>query len=330
MATEQFSNNGLSSLNGAITSGASTLIVNAATSFPTIPQFRLLIDSELMLVTAVSGTTFTITRAIEGTVAAAHANGVAVYQSLTAGAIAGLGPGTRYNGVVPLYAWNCDDGGVGTTVTERVSAKNGTLGGSTSVDYLQGSTRLNPRGQLAVQLLGRTVAGGASSASGFAASSLTVPVGGISTAFTFMLDAGNTGTGVVYALALNANNRIEWDVNTSDQMFVYSSRSSTVLQTTPYSTARGVKHRWLVTYSASGSAGTLIIYCDGREVTRATDANAAVMAGALTAMAFGTQASVTGAITDAAVAGVVGDVVVYGSTLTAAQALADANGEFLL
>jgi hypothetical protein len=66
-----------STLSGAITSGATTLVVNSATGVPAV-NFRVCIDSELMLVTGVSGTTLTVTRGIGGTTAAAHSNGARV------------------------------------------------------------------------------------------------------------------------------------------------------------------------------------------------------------------------------------------------------------
>lgn len=85
--TEQFSNNASSTLNGTITSSQTTLIVNSATLFPSVPQFRILVDSEIMLVTGVAGTMFTVSRGVENTVQVSHTNGATVTQILTAGAI---------------------------------------------------------------------------------------------------------------------------------------------------------------------------------------------------------------------------------------------------
>jgi hypothetical protein len=65
--------------------------------FPTTGQFRIKIDAELMLVTAVSGTTFTVTRGIEGSTAASHANGATVTHILTAGAL-----GAQTSDTMPL------------------------------------------------------------------------------------------------------------------------------------------------------------------------------------------------------------------------------------
>lgn len=83
MPTEKYSNSAQTTLNGTITSGATTLVVTSATLFPTSPRFRILIDSEILLVTAVSGTTFTVTRGVESTTAAAHTTGATVTHVLT-------------------------------------------------------------------------------------------------------------------------------------------------------------------------------------------------------------------------------------------------------
>lgn len=87
---EQFANFASSTLNGTISSGALSLDVVMATSFPSSGNFRVLIDNELILVTGVSGTTFTVLRAQEGTSAASHTTGTAVTHIVTAGALSAL------------------------------------------------------------------------------------------------------------------------------------------------------------------------------------------------------------------------------------------------
>lgn len=64
-----------------------TFVVASAAEFPSTGTFRVLVDSELMIVTAVAGTSFTATRAQEGTGLAVHANGSLVTQVMT---LAGL------------------------------------------------------------------------------------------------------------------------------------------------------------------------------------------------------------------------------------------------
>jgi hypothetical protein len=83
---EYFANNAQTTLNANITSGQTTLAVTSASGFPAQGNFRILIDSELMIVTGVSGTTFTVTRGAEGTTAASHISTALVTQILTAGA----------------------------------------------------------------------------------------------------------------------------------------------------------------------------------------------------------------------------------------------------
>lgn len=89
---EQFSNSARTTLNGAINNSQTTLVVADASAFPSVPQFRIRIDNEIMKVTGVSGTTFTVVRAAEAvagtTLAATHADGALVQGILTAGAMA--------------------------------------------------------------------------------------------------------------------------------------------------------------------------------------------------------------------------------------------------
>lgn len=84
---EQFSNHAGTTLNGAINNSVTSLVVTSASGLPSIPQFRVKLEDELMTVTAISGTTLTVTRGVEGTSAASHANGVNVDHVLTADAI---------------------------------------------------------------------------------------------------------------------------------------------------------------------------------------------------------------------------------------------------
>lgn len=88
MATEQFSNSAITVLVGGIGAGDPTLVVATAGRFPPIGQFRLIIESEILLVTGVAGTTFTVLRGQEGTTAVPHANGTQVTHIVTAGALA--------------------------------------------------------------------------------------------------------------------------------------------------------------------------------------------------------------------------------------------------
>ncbi len=88
MAYERFANGGISSLAGAIGDSDLSLTVKSAIGFPTGGNFRIIVESEIMLVTDVQGKTFTVTRAQEGTAAASHVEDAAVFHVLTAGSLA--------------------------------------------------------------------------------------------------------------------------------------------------------------------------------------------------------------------------------------------------
>jgi hypothetical protein len=84
---ETWANGGSSTLNGAINNSVTSLVVTSASSFPSYPDFRIKIDSELLNVTAVSGTTFTVERGAEGTTPASHTDTTAVTHEVTAGSL---------------------------------------------------------------------------------------------------------------------------------------------------------------------------------------------------------------------------------------------------
>ena len=86
MANELFVNDPGTSLAAGCTAGATEIEVLNSSGYPASGNFRVKIDHELMLVTAVSGTTWTVTRGVESTTAMAHLSGAAVNHTLTAGA----------------------------------------------------------------------------------------------------------------------------------------------------------------------------------------------------------------------------------------------------
>ena len=59
-----------------------SITVNSATNFPpsATPNFQIQVDNEVMNVTGISGTTFTVTRGVGGTAIASHASGAVVLQ----------------------------------------------------------------------------------------------------------------------------------------------------------------------------------------------------------------------------------------------------------
>jgi hypothetical protein len=82
---ELFTNNAQAILSASIGGSDTTMTVADASAFPASGNFVLLIESELVLCTAVSGTTLTIVRGLEGTANVGHASGVRAYLILTAG-----------------------------------------------------------------------------------------------------------------------------------------------------------------------------------------------------------------------------------------------------
>ena len=87
---EQLSNAAVTTLASGINNSATTLSLTSATNFPTAGNFRILVESEIMKVTGVSGTTLTIVRGQEGTTAVSHSSGVAVAAVLTKSAVEAL------------------------------------------------------------------------------------------------------------------------------------------------------------------------------------------------------------------------------------------------
>lgn len=90
MAYEQYANTSQSTLSGAILIGAPNLAVTDPTSFSPSGNFRLIIGTEELLVTSVAGAVFTVTRAVEGSTAAAHADLAPVIHNVTAGSLHAL------------------------------------------------------------------------------------------------------------------------------------------------------------------------------------------------------------------------------------------------
>ncbi len=87
MALETQTNLASTTLNGGINNSTTTVVVTTGSVFPSTGNFRILIGSEIMLVTARSSNTLTVTRAQEGTSAASHSDLDPVYGSFTAGAL---------------------------------------------------------------------------------------------------------------------------------------------------------------------------------------------------------------------------------------------------
>ena len=87
MTTERFSNAASTTLASPLGAGDLSISVQGTVHFPIQPEFRIRVGQELMLVIGVAGTTWTVTRGIEGTNALPHAARTSVVGVLTAGAL---------------------------------------------------------------------------------------------------------------------------------------------------------------------------------------------------------------------------------------------------
>jgi hypothetical protein len=74
----------------------STINLTSTTGYPGTGNFRIRVDNELMMVTNVSGLTWSVTRGIESTTAAIHSNGAVVNAVLTAAGLAALLVSNQY------------------------------------------------------------------------------------------------------------------------------------------------------------------------------------------------------------------------------------------
>ena len=86
--TERFANNAATVLSLPVALSDTTITVLQPGAFPNSGNFRILIESEYLLVTAVNGSVFIVTRGIEGSTASAHPAFVSVTHIVTAGSLA--------------------------------------------------------------------------------------------------------------------------------------------------------------------------------------------------------------------------------------------------
>jgi len=87
VALETCTNLATTTLNGGINNSTTTVVVTSGAVFPSTGNFRILIGSEIMLVTARSTNTLTVVRAQESTSAASHSDLDVVTGPLTAGSL---------------------------------------------------------------------------------------------------------------------------------------------------------------------------------------------------------------------------------------------------
>jgi hypothetical protein len=85
---EQLTNNASTTLNGSIISSDTSITATTGSVFPSTGNFRLKIEDEIIVCTARSGNTLTVTRGAEGTTAASHSSGASIAHILTAAGFA--------------------------------------------------------------------------------------------------------------------------------------------------------------------------------------------------------------------------------------------------
>lgn len=128
---EVFGNNAATNLNGSLSNVATTVtVLSTAAPFPQTGNFRVRIESEIVLVTAVlNGTQWTITRGQEGTSAVSHTSGVEAAHIITAGSLNQL-KADAVAGVTGTGAISVNSGVV------SVAAASGSVPGTmSSADY---------------------------------------------------------------------------------------------------------------------------------------------------------------------------------------------------
>ena len=84
---EQIKNFGTTVLNGAIDGSTTTVVVLDGSVFPATGNFRIVVDSEIMLCTSRTGNTLTVTRGAESSTAASHLDAAPIAHILTAGSL---------------------------------------------------------------------------------------------------------------------------------------------------------------------------------------------------------------------------------------------------
>jgi hypothetical protein len=85
--SEQFTNFGSTTLNGAINNSITTVVVTDGSVFPATGDFHIIVDNEIMLVTARSTNSLSVTRGQESTAGASHSDLATVKLVLSATAL---------------------------------------------------------------------------------------------------------------------------------------------------------------------------------------------------------------------------------------------------
>lgn len=326
MPTEKFANSAVTTLNGGINNAVTSLVVTSATLFPTAGQFRIKIDNEIMIVTNVSGTTFTVTRGAEGTSAASHSNSAVVRHVLTAGALTQfdlMGERVAIDSNAK-HAYLCNDTS-GSTLADVGSTGGSplTLNGTANTAYWLASGRLYAHGTKSLRLLADTNARGATATgvTGLVSGSFTVEAfvifdtyitSGTTVNLVAYMDDGTTSNAVQMGV-LNTGNIFAGTLNAGSDKNVITAGGSTT------SVTYGMPTHLMYTYSVTNGGR---VYKNGLLVG-GTQTNGTLPA--MTRLVIGNRWQL-----DAGMRGVVADVRYSTGERTAAEALAAAEAAFSL
>lgn len=202
---------GLTTLSAAIaTTSATTMSVASAASFPGSGSYDVLIDSEIITITAGQGTTtWTITRGARGTVAATHASGATVMGVITALSDNDAGqssPATIAGTLVPSVA----GAGLIAVVGTDVNASNDSTTTFSDTGALTWTTRIDINAGFRNLAVGTAVQGLAASTTVTGSSAFASGQAGMGMCVIAVRPAVAGASGDVFALHRHLN---PWGIN---------------------------------------------------------------------------------------------------------------------
>lgn len=328
--TEQFINNAISSLANNISAFQTNITVANASSFPLLGNFRIVVQSfdvttqkttsasEIMLVTAVTGKQFTVTRGAEsslgGGVAIAFASGAQVAHILTAAVMKSFGSGGVSSLNALTGALNLTSTGNTITITpsgtsinlESVSSGSGTVTSVsvTTANGVSGSVA-NATTTPAISLtLGNITPTSVTATGTLSGSNLSGTNTGDQTSVT-----GNAGTATKWQTPrLLAGNSVDGSANVPfANKFIVQGTADTGLSAAQFTGALGtgiVKNTTstgILSIAVAADFPTLNQNTSGNAATVTTNANltgAVTSAGNATSLGSFTSANLSGALTD--------------------------------
>jgi len=108
---EQFANEAQDTLDGGINNSVTSLDVHDGSEFPSVGNFRIRIENEILICTARSGETLTVLRGQEGTTGASHSDSSVVTHILTTASVnRWMADNVAMAGLLPVFKIVADDG----------------------------------------------------------------------------------------------------------------------------------------------------------------------------------------------------------------------------